>query len=357
MMGIPTSLASCDLWNFHSALSWSATVLSQAFGVPPCTCAAQCLVTDFSGLLCIFLNFSVQLPPLLVFLPVNPVYLSSLRFLSIQPDCHSSLCSTFLHRKLENVWVTPEAYLLCFTFLRDQSPFLKTGASYILSIRFLCPWEFSRQEYWSGLPCPPPEDHLPKPGIKLRSPALQVDSLPSEPPGKPKNTGLGSLAFLQEVFLTQELNQGLLYCRQILYHLSCQESPYFVQFYSYLCSEGQSSAIYYIRVRSISCMSIYRFGSYLQTGISYSLLHTTFRIKLKTYYEDIHISSRSAQLMGFITDKPFLTNTHRDTQTERLDRLLIFLVSLASLQNILIPLQKIPSLLPTIAFLNSYLSF
>ena len=44
--------------------------------------------------------------------------------------------------------------------------------------------EFSRQEHWSGLPCPPPGD-LPNPGIKPRSPALQADSLPSEPPGKP----------------------------------------------------------------------------------------------------------------------------------------------------------------------------
>ena len=43
---------------------------------------------------------------------------------------------------------------------------------------------FSRQEYWSGLPCPPPGD-LPDPGIESRSPALQVDSLLSEPPGKP----------------------------------------------------------------------------------------------------------------------------------------------------------------------------
>ena len=43
--------------------------------------------------------------------------------------------------------------------------------------------EFSRQEYWSGLPYPPPRD-LPDPGIKPRSPALQADALPSEPPGK-----------------------------------------------------------------------------------------------------------------------------------------------------------------------------
>ena len=43
---------------------------------------------------------------------------------------------------------------------------------------------FSRQEYWSGLPFPSPGD-LPNPGIEPRSPALQTDALPSEPPGKP----------------------------------------------------------------------------------------------------------------------------------------------------------------------------
>ena len=44
--------------------------------------------------------------------------------------------------------------------------------------------EFSRQEYWSGLPFPIPGDH-PNPGVEPMSPALQVDSLPSEPPGQP----------------------------------------------------------------------------------------------------------------------------------------------------------------------------
>ena len=43
---------------------------------------------------------------------------------------------------------------------------------------------FSRREYWSGLPFPSPGD-LPNPGIEPRSPALQTDALPSEPPGKP----------------------------------------------------------------------------------------------------------------------------------------------------------------------------
>ena len=43
---------------------------------------------------------------------------------------------------------------------------------------------FSRQEYWSGLPCPPPGD-LPDPGIKPRYPALQTEALPSNPLGMP----------------------------------------------------------------------------------------------------------------------------------------------------------------------------
>ena len=43
---------------------------------------------------------------------------------------------------------------------------------------------FPRKEYWSGLPCPSPRD-LPDPWIKPRSPEMQVDSLPLEPPGKP----------------------------------------------------------------------------------------------------------------------------------------------------------------------------
>ena len=56
-----------------------------------------------------------------------------------------------------------------------------------------------------GLPCPPPGD-LPNPGIEPRSPSLRADSLLFEPPGKLKNTGVGSLSLLQGIFLTQKLN-------------------------------------------------------------------------------------------------------------------------------------------------------
>ena len=80
----------------------------------------------------------------------------------------------------------------------------------------------TRSEYWSGLLRPPPGD-LPNPGIEPRSPALQADFLPAEAPGKPKNTGVGSLS-LQWIFLTQESNWGLLHCRQVLYQLNYQGS-------------------------------------------------------------------------------------------------------------------------------------
>ena len=86
------------------------------------------------------------------------------------------------------------------------------------------PQGFSRQEYRSGLPCPPPGD-LPNPEIEPRSPALQVDSLPAESQGKPKNTGVDSLSLLQQLFPTQKSNQGLLHHRQILYQLSYEGSP------------------------------------------------------------------------------------------------------------------------------------
>ena len=90
--------------------------------------------------------------------------------------------------------------------------------------RLFCLQGFSRQDYQSELPCPPPGD-LPNPGIRPKSPALQADSLLSEPPGKSENTGVGSLFLLQGIFPTQETNGGLLHCRCILFQLSYQGSP------------------------------------------------------------------------------------------------------------------------------------
>ena len=81
---------------------------------------------------------------------------------------------------------------------------------------------FSTQEYWTGLPCPPPGD-LPNPGIEPRSPALLADSLLPEAPGDflGKNSGVSCRALLQGIFPTQGSNPlllWLLHCLQTLYH-------------------------------------------------------------------------------------------------------------------------------------------
>ena len=66
---------------------------------------------------------------------------------------------------------------------------------------------------------------VPNPEAELRSPALQKDCLLSKPPGKPKNTIVGSLSILEGNFQTEESNWGLLHCRRILYQLSYPGSP------------------------------------------------------------------------------------------------------------------------------------
>ena len=57
---------------------------------------------------------------------------------------------------------------------------------------------------------------FPTQGLNPGSPTSQVDSLPAEPPRKPKNTGLGNPSILQRIFLAQELNWSLPHCRRIL---------------------------------------------------------------------------------------------------------------------------------------------
>ena len=80
---------------------------------------------------------------------------------------------------------------------------------------------------WVATPFPSP-GNLPNPGIEPRSPTLQVGSLPAEPQGKPVNTGVVSLSLLQQVFLTQKLNRGLLHCRRILHQLSYKEMTHYL---------------------------------------------------------------------------------------------------------------------------------
>ena len=154
-------------------------------------------------------------------------------------DCslpHSPIHGIFQARLLE--WVA-------ISFSRGSSrPRDRTRVSLIVS-RCFTVWA-TREVKWKLLMCPTlcdPMDcivqwnspgqntgvgsvsllqgiYLPNPGMEPRSPALQVDSLPAEPQGKPKNIGVGSLSLLQGILPIQESNRGLLHCRQILYQQS-----------------------------------------------------------------------------------------------------------------------------------------
>ena len=99
---------------------------------------------------------------------------------------------------------------------------------------------------------------LPNPGVKPRSPSLQADSLPAEPPGKPKNTGVGSLSLLQGIFPSQGSNLGLPHCRRILCQLSHLGSPRILEWVAYPFSRGSSRPRNRTRVSSRSRVSHYR---------------------------------------------------------------------------------------------------
>ena len=100
---------------------------------------------------------------------------------------------------------------------------------------------FSRQEYWSGLPYPPPGD-LPNPGVKPRSPSLQVDFLPSEPPGNPrvlknyaKSTLLMPYKWNNKTWMTEHLFTTWLteYLSPLLRHRA-QKKRFLSKYYSLL---------------------------------------------------------------------------------------------------------------------------
>ena len=90
--------------------------------------------------------------------------------------------------------------------------------------RLLCPWRFSRQEYWSGLPCPLPGD-LPKSRDQTQVSCIAGRFFINWATREDREYGVGSLSLLQGIFLTQELNRGLLHYRWILYQWSYQGSP------------------------------------------------------------------------------------------------------------------------------------
>ena len=101
---------------------------------------------------------------------------------AIQPSHPLSLPS-------QNIWIRFYSFIakylqLPFYVLKSISPVRLFVTPRTVAYQASPSLGFSKQEYWSGLPFPSPGD-LPDPGIEPRSPALQADALPSEPPGKP----------------------------------------------------------------------------------------------------------------------------------------------------------------------------
>ena len=95
---------------------------------------------------------------------------------------------------------------------------------------------------------------------------MQADSLPAEPQGKSKNTGVDSLSLLQQIFPTQELNRSLLHCLQILYQLSYEGIPQnakfrleFVKILSGTLPVSCPDYKYSVRRRTIQRVSLMRF--------------------------------------------------------------------------------------------------
>ena len=85
--------------------------------------------------------------------------------------------------------------LILLAAVKSLGPVRLFAASWTVAYQAPPSMEFSRQEYWSGLPFPSPED-LPDPRLKPWSPTLQADALPSEPPGEPQFTNTHVCALL-----------------------------------------------------------------------------------------------------------------------------------------------------------------
>ena len=147
-------------------------------------------------------------------------YLSS--WLSCQAFYITGEALQKIHMKSELLCRKQCAYVKCEC--EGRSVMSDSVTPWTVAHQVLLSMEFSIQIYLSGLLFPSPGD-LPNSGIEPKSPTLQADSLLSEPPGKPKHTGVGHLSLLQGILLTQESNRGLLHCRWILYQRSYQGSP------------------------------------------------------------------------------------------------------------------------------------
>ena len=101
---------------------------------------------------------------------------------------------------LKHISFLTQSWYNCEVKVAQSCPTLSNPRDYTVHVILQ-----TRMLEWAAVPF---SRGLPNPGIKPRSPTLQANSLPSELPAKPKNTGVGSLALLQRTFLTQEIEPG-----------------------------------------------------------------------------------------------------------------------------------------------------
>ena len=151
--------------------------------------------------------------------------------LCVQVRCNFILLHVSIQLSPSHLFFPPLNYI--DRLIKNQKKKEKEVKSLSCVRLFAIPWivahqsppsmEFSRPEYWSGLPFPSPGD-LPDPGIKAGSPTLQADALPSELSGKPilkKRNQLTANVMLY--FLTLQCYSIVLFV-YILYH---RKVPYY----------------------------------------------------------------------------------------------------------------------------------
>ena len=105
-----------------------------------------------------------------------------------------------------------------------------------------------------------------------------------------QNTGVGSLSLLQGLFPTQGSNPGLPHCRQILYHLSHQESPRILEWVAYPFSRGPSQPR---NGTGVSCTAGRFFTGWLTTGLQGNSQETRFRYNDRNRFESERIEKDS----------------------------------------------------------------
>ena len=114
---------------------------------------------------------------------------------------------------------------------------------------------FSRQEYWSWLPCPPPGD-LPDPGIKpvsLMSPHWQAGSLPLVPPGKPSAwCVMGPFLLNEEMHKLERAWRDFIYCDLVFVTLK----KWHLNFISFLSSNGDLLVCYVKILMNLHCEAL-----------------------------------------------------------------------------------------------------